>query len=69
MKVYVLILLAVSIACMMLPDAYALGAPRPLTKPSILLITYLTTLLGVLFFMLVQHLIRRSFYSRYKLSP
>jgi len=49
-------------------NAYALGAPQPLSKPPTFIITYITILLAVIFYMFLQQLIRRSFYSHYKLT-
>ncbi|MEM0441634.1 MAG: hypothetical protein QW450_00550 [Candidatus Nitrosocaldus sp.] len=70
MKRYIVGALAtLSLLSLMLSNAYALGAPQPLSKPPGLIVTYLATLLTVLFFMLVQHLIRKSFYSKYRLVP
>ncbi|MEM0029409.1 MAG: hypothetical protein QW572_02230 [Candidatus Nitrosocaldus sp.] len=70
MKRYmVAVLVTLSLLPLMLSSAYALGAPQPLPKPPGLIVTYLATLLSVLFFMFVQYLIRRSFYSKYRLVP
>ncbi len=49
-------------------NAYALGAPQPISKPPTFIITYITMLLAVIFYMLLQRLIRRSFYSQHKLT-
>lgn len=70
MKRYMIgVLTTLSLLSLMLSSAYALGAPQPLPKPPGLIVTYLATLISVLFFMLVQHLVRKSFYSKYRLVP
>ncbi len=70
MKRYIVAALAtLSLLSLILTDAYALGAPQPLPKPPGLIVTYLATLLSVLFFMFIQHLVRKSFYSKYRLVP
>ncbi len=70
MKRYIVAALAtLSLLSLILTDAYALGAPQPLPKPPGLIVTYLATLLSVLLFMFIQHLVRKSFYSKYRLVP
>ncbi len=50
-------------------NVYALGVPQPISKPPTFIITYITMLLAVIFYMFIQELIRRSFYSHHKLTP
>ena len=57
------------ILLMIVYDAYALGVPRPISTPQLLLINYITILLAVVFYIFLKYLIRRSFHSRYRLTP
>jgi hypothetical protein len=54
---------------MIVYDAYALGTPHPISTPSPLLINYMAILLAVVFYIFLKYLIRRSFHSRYRLTP
>ncbi len=69
MSKYAFAAVALLLSAMLSYDAYALGAPQPLSKPPTFIITYITMLLAVIFYMFVQHLIRRSFYTKHRLTP
>ncbi len=61
--------LSIVVLSMVVTDSYALGTPHPISSQPLLVMNYITILLAVVFYIFLRHLIRRSFDSRYKLTP